>query len=78
MAREKTGVKLEIWAYTDTKDGKKTEFGYVMAPWVKDTGGVPYGDALEGMQVIARELRKAHREAAALRAKSKASGASKD
>lgn len=59
----RTGVKLTIYAYTNTKDGRKHEWGNVMA----DGKNIPYGDGLEGMAVIARELRKAHKRAAALR-----------
>ena len=48
-------------------DGKHNEWGNLFAPWVTDPGGIPYGDPLKGMEVVARELRRAHREAAALR-----------
>jgi hypothetical protein len=70
VAREKVGVTLEVWAYTKEVNGKEQQFGFVMAPWVKDPGGIPYGNIEEGLEVVERELRKAHREAAELRKRS--------
>jgi hypothetical protein len=44
MAKAKTGVLLKIYVYSDHENGKRNEWGNVFAPWVKDTGGIPYGD----------------------------------
>ena len=43
MAKEKTGVILRIYVYSDYENGKHTEWGNVFAPWVKDTGGIQAG-----------------------------------
>lgn len=67
VAKPKTDVKLTVYAYSSTENGRTSRWGYVFPPGFKDPGGIPYSDPLEGMQVIARELRKAHQEAAKLR-----------
>ncbi len=56
----KTGVKLTIYAYANVQEGRRSEWGHVITP---DRRNVPYGDPFQGMQIIARELRKAHRQA---------------
>ena len=65
MARQKVGVTIEVWAYGDDETGQ--EWGYVMTPWQKDSGGIPYATPEEGIEVVDRVLRQAYREAAALR-----------
>lgn len=67
MARERVGVILEVppvWAYTRERDGKIERFGFVMAPEVKDPGGIPYGTFEEGVAILTERLRKAHEDAA--------------
>jgi len=67
VAKERVGAVIEVWAYADDESGK--EWGYVIAPWNPDKGGVPFSSVEKCLEAVANELPRAFREAAALRKK---------